>query len=262
MRRILFAASIAIVAGAMGAGAASAQITRVSSGNFNASAGVITFSEYAGGTENPSYAPAQYGGDPVSAPNVTFGGWFVGQSLSANPGVDCPGAAASACLSGNPSAGLALDGNAPATFITSDGSNPTSPVLSGSPQFDGPISVLFSVDQLAVGFDGGFFNAVGSTGIRAFDRQGNILGTVANLQEGIEFLGLATTDGLARIAGVQLTLVGSEPAGFAIDNLRFGVAGQVVIPGVPEPATWAMFIGGFGLIGAAMRRRPALAQLA
>lgn len=27
------------------------------------------------------------------------------------------------------------------------------------------------------------------------------------------------------------------------------------IPGVPEPATWAMMIGGFGLVGAAMRRR-------
>ena len=26
-------------------------------------------------------------------------------------------------------------------------------------------------------------------------------------------------------------------------------------PSVPEPATWAMFIGGFGLIGGAMRRR-------
>ena len=26
-------------------------------------------------------------------------------------------------------------------------------------------------------------------------------------------------------------------------------------PGVPEPATWAMMIGGFGLIGGAMRRR-------
>jgi hypothetical protein len=33
--------------------------------------------------------------------------------------------------------------------------------------------------------------------------------------------------------------------------------GPVVTPpsSVPEPATWAMFIGGFGLIGSAMRRR-------
>jgi hypothetical protein len=111
------------------------------------------------------------------------------------------------------------------------------------------------VDQLAVGFDGGFFNAIGSTGITAFDRAGNILGTIANTANGIEFLGIATTDGIARIAGVSLDLVGAEPAGFAIDNLRFGTPGQVTLPGVPEPATWAMMIGGIGMVGGAMRRR-------
>src|SRR3546814_9537621 len=71
--------------------------------------------------------------------------------------------------------------------------------------------------------------AAGSTGIRAFDRAGNILGTVSNMGLGIEFLGLVTDNGLAQIAGVQLTLTGAEPAGFAIDNLRFGRVGQVVV---------------------------------
>ena len=36
-----------------------------------------------------------------------------------------------------------------------------------------------------------------------------------------------------------------------IDNLTFGAAGAVV----PEPATWAMMIGGFGFAGGALRRR-------
>lgn len=27
------------------------------------------------------------------------------------------------------------------------------------------------------------------------------------------------------------------------------------LPSVPEPATWAMFIGGFGLVGSTLRRR-------
>jgi hypothetical protein len=40
-----------------------------------------------------------------------------------------------------------------------------------------------------------------------------------------------------------------EVAGSSIDIL------STPVPQVPEPATWAMFIGGFGLIGAAMRRR-------
>ena len=35
--------------------------------------------------------------------------------------------------------------------------------------------------------------------------------------------------------------------------------GGVVGGGVPEPATWAMMITGFGLIGMAMRRRRVLA---
>ena len=32
--------------------------------------------------------------------------------------------------------------------------------------------------------------------------------------------------------------------------------GTVVVPSVPEPATWAMMITGFGLVGGVMRRRP------
>ncbi|QMW24505.1 PEPxxWA-CTERM sorting domain-containing protein [Sandaracinobacteroides saxicola] len=32
-----------------------------------------------------------------------------------------------------------------------------------------------------------------------------------------------------------------------------------ITAGVPEPATWALFIAGFGLTGVALRRRPARA---
>ena len=45
----------------------------------------------------------------------------------------------------------------------------------------------------------------------------------------------------------------SSSEAFAIDDLAIGLAD--VMPGVPEPASWAMFIAGFGLTGAAMRRR-------
>ncbi len=234
---------------------AAAGVLRVAESDFLAGAGLITFSEFPLGTTNPVYAPADYGGG-AGAPTVSFGGFFLGQSLSGDPAADCPGAAPTACVVGTPSGPLALDPDSPDTFITTDGANPTSPVLSGTPMYNGPIAVLFDVDLVGVGFDAGYFNAVGSTGITAFARDGSLLGTVENTGLGIEFLGLVTDDGTPAIAGVFLELVGAEPAGFAIDNLRFGRAGEVVVDGnVPEPAT--LMLVGLGLLGAGFARRRA-----
>ncbi|MBY0520051.1 MAG: PEPxxWA-CTERM sorting domain-containing protein, partial [Sphingomonas sp.] len=42
-----------------------------------------------------------------------------------------------------------------------------------------------------------------------------------------------------------------------VQNFNLGVT-----PAVPEPATWAMMIGGFGIVGGAMRRRSAKPTLA
>ena len=248
----------ALAAAALMASAAVAQagILRVSEAGFTAAAGLITFSEFSLGTVNPTYAPGDYGGG-VGAPTVDFDGYFVGQSLSATPAVDCPGAAATACVVGSPTGPLTLDAAAPDVSIVSDGANPTSPVLSGSPTFNGPIAVLFSTDQYGVGFDAGFFDDVGSTAITAFDRSGNLLGSVSNEGTGIEFLGLINDNPTAVIAGVFLDLIGAESAGFAIDNLRFGVVGEVVeTSDVPVPAALpllAVSLAGFGLL----RRRAA-----
>lgn len=227
---------------------ASADVIRVPVASFTPAAGLITFSEKPAGTQNPVYNPANYGGGG-GAPVVSFGGFFAGQSLG---GGVC-GGAPTGCVIGTPTGPLGLAANAPITFITSDGANPTSPVLSGTPTFNGPIAMLFSVDQYGVGLDGGFFNAIGGTAITAFDRNGNILGSVTNTGLGIEFLGLVTDDGTASIAGLLFSLVGPEPAGFAIDNVRFGLPGQVTPPGVPEPATLLLF--GTAFLGLALARR-------
>lgn len=240
-------ASLAIV----GMAQAHAGIVKVGVGAFTPAAGLITFSEFALGTANPTYTPGDYGGG-VGSPTVTFAGFFTGQSL----GVTC-GGLDSGCVVGSPSDPLSLDLASPTTSIVGDGANPTSPVLSGSPTFNGPIAIRFSTLQAGVGLDGGFFDAIGGTAITAFGATGNLLGSVTNEALGIEFLGLVTDDGSEQIAGLLFSLVGAEPAGFAIDNLRFGKTGEVIVPGVPEPASLALLGLGFAGLGWSRRRKAA-----
>jgi len=45
----------------------------------------------------------------------------------------------------------------------------------------------------------------------------------------------------------------SNPPGTEVDHIQYG--GTLVQGGIPEPATWALMILGFGLAGAALRRR-------
>jgi len=47
----------------------------------------------------------------------------------------------------------------------------------------------------------------------------------------------------------SFTSFGVPAKDFVIDKVYFGT------PGVPEPASWAMMLGGFGLVGGAMRSR-------
>lgn len=230
---LITAMEAAALLGAPGAGAGSG-IIRVEPSAFVAGSGLITFSEFANGTANPVYPPAAYGGDPGD-PVVTFRGFFAGQALG-TPATCPPGAALTGCVVGAATAPLALDPASPGTAIVSDSANPSSPVLSGTPTFNGPIAIVFDTDLAGVGLDGGFFDDVGSTAITAFRRDGTVIGSVLNDGTGIEFLGLVTADGSDAIAGLLFSLVGAEAAGFAIDNLRFGTAGTVVPPQPPRPA--------------------------
>lgn len=58
-------------------------------------------------------------------------------------------------------------------------------------------------------------------------------------------------DEIASVVSPSGTELASPAAIAAFDN---GPANAVV--GVPEPATWALLLSGFGLIGGALRRRP------
>jgi hypothetical protein len=238
MRLILSAALALMLCEAVPAWA-QAGVVRVEERQFKAGAGRITFSEVPQGARNPVYPPSLYRGG-ADSPTVRFGGHFRGRRLAS--AAECPrGASTTGCLVGTPGAPLALDPNAPAVSTlpfsapsAAQGGQP--PALGGSPRWNGPVAIWFDRDVAAVGLQGIGFDAIGGTAITVYDRQGRVLGRTVNRGTLIEFMGLATADLAPRIAGLEFHLVGAEPQGFGVDNIRFGAPQQVDLPGVTPPA--------------------------
>ncbi|QDZ08168.1 PEP-CTERM sorting domain-containing protein [Sphingomonas panacisoli] len=88
-------------------------------------------------------------------------------------------------------------------------------------------------------------------------RYGVVLGPDINIQTGQILGGDAYTGGQA--FGVQsYPNCPNTPASQC--DLNFRVSGTTATGAVPEPATWAMMIAGFGMMGGALRRRSRTAQ--
>jgi hypothetical protein len=89
----------------------------------------------------------------------------------------------------------------------------------------------------------------------AYDALGAVLGTTQN------YSGALTFSGIGNISRVNLKSTDGDAT--TLDTLQFEAVIGVPAPGgpnaVPEPATWAMMIGGFAIVGASMRRRQAVA---
>jgi hypothetical protein len=91
----------------------------------------------------------------------------------------------------------------------------------------------------------------GTVTLNAFDRFGNLLGSVTDtdnkpLGQGpvLEF----------DMAGIQSVSFSGTSGTVGFDNFEFDTV-TPVSAAVPEPASWALMIAGFGLAGAALRRR-------
>lgn len=108
-------------------------------------------------------------------------------------------------------------------FISQDNSSPTAPVLSGTPQFAGPIGGHFedsagnptTVNYLQL--DAGYIDSPGSVEIVAQLANGSTRTAVAD-HVGIDQISIAARG----IKSFTAEAVGDEPAGFGIDNLGFG----------------------------------------
>lgn len=119
--------------------------------------------------------------------------------------------------------GIIFGGDSP--YIEFDLSNPTSPVLSGSPTFQGEIEGYFvnpddgTTPMFISSFslDAGNFDELETTRIQWFDRYGNKIGEVFNSELGIQHFDINGID----IVSWSIDVVTTDPAGFAIDNVDF-----------------------------------------
>lgn len=117
----------------------------------------------------------------------------------------------------------------------------------------GAIDFLFNQDVFGLNFD--LINGTGAFDfvVSIFDANDSLLGS-----QTISLNSFATQGSVQNVAFGQTGIRTVHIAGsddFAVDTINFSTSGGAV----PEPASWALMIGGFGLAGGALRRRRALA---
>jgi hypothetical protein len=116
----------------------------------------------------------------------------------------------------------------------------------------GSVNFNFSVGVSGLNFD--LINGTGATTftIKLLDAAENIIGTHT-----IDLGGFGDPSSVGHLAFAESGIRAAVITGnndIAVDTIGFN-AGNAV----PEPATWALMIGGFGLAGVSLRRRKAVA---
>jgi hypothetical protein len=123
---------------------------------------------------------------------------------------------------------------------------------------EGALAALFSTNQSQFGM-----RIVGGDGgdlfMSFFRNDGSLIEmvTLSNVQDGL--YGFSRAGGIADIRGISFH--NNDSGGLGLDDLKFDARSSYGTALLPEPAAWALMIGGFGLTGAMLRRRrPALAR--
>ena len=135
-------------------------------------------------------------------------------------------------------------------FLTSTSPNGLGTTTSGFFQaadsttftFDSPITA-FAIDINTFADTAGAYDVMLNTGDQAF----SIFETFPGVGTG-EFIGFTSATPFTSVI-----LTSNTGFAYTLDTLIYGEAAAV--GGVPEPATWAMILLGFGAVGWAMRRR-------
>lgn len=236
----------AMLLGAVTAQTANAQISQVSYASLTGTQ-LVTFDDVPGGS-----APGTNYDAVFFSNGVAFAERFAGQTVANVGGFDQLGGAPAGALSlalGAPNQNLNVFVNAGSQVLT--GLGPT-----GFPSFgaigEGSFAALFTSDQSQFGFqlvggDGG------SAFLDFFRADGSLIQSIALAGLANTFYGFQRDGGINDIRGISIW--NNDAGGIGFDNLKFDVRSTGGT--VPEPATWAMMIIGFGLIGGAMRRKKA-----
>lgn len=163
----------------------------------------------------------------------------------------------------------------PVKFLLDATSNgKATPIAVGSTIFTQSFNGTFSLKRTTNGqnlLSGTFTNAVltGQRGANSLTFNGNsTAGSMVTFTSSLPFRFANPNDFSMSITGLDRSLsVGSNGAFYSTSTLRNANLGRGTATGsfssaVPEPGTWAMMLLGFGLVGAAMRRRrPAVATV-
>ena len=126
-------------------------------------------------------------------------------------------------------------------------------------------SVEFNLVDILVSADGITYFNVESTFQAAINLAGDELHGSASFRRSYDLGGAVAALGATQFRYVRLDGTGGGAIGGDndFDPDAVGFANFInIAPVVPEPATWAMMIAGFGLAGAAARRRAPAAKLA